>query len=59
MALDLARLPLVRGVHTCQEFRLQAATVSCSPVVFLASSKKLTNVQFIQLLTEDSSLGDK
>jgi hypothetical protein len=52
--LDLSRLPLARGVHTVAEFRSQAATVS--PI---HRNGSIPNDQFLQLLTEDGSFGDR
>ena len=52
--LDLSRLPLVRGAHTVAEFRSQAATVRS----FHSQGSKPNN-QFLQLLTEDGSIGER
>lgn len=57
MALDMSRLPLVRGVQTCADFASQAATVSS--LTLAVAIRMLTIKQFLQMLSEDSSIVDK
>lgn len=59
MALDISRLPLVRGVQTCADFVSQAGTVRLSPLKLRQRPQTLIFDQFLQMLNEDGSIGDR
>ena len=53
MALDISRLPLVRGVQSCADFSSQASTVCLQELLVLKGACGANRTQFLQMLGED------